>query len=152
MEHPCIDFYENLDLEVSQNQHILMPIHGFLLTSMMFSEKSMTFKEKCISMHFKEEQRISFGVHELFMKLNEFQYKSTSFHENQLFQCISMIFHEGHEFQFNHYFQYFSKWFHLFTIKLKSVFFHWVPWVTLTFIDAHGNALVYFDVHWNSIP
>ena len=124
-----------------------MPIHGFLLTSMMFSEKSMTFKEKCISMHFKEEQRISFGIHELFMNLNEFQYKFTNVHENQLFQYISMIFHKGHEFQLNHDFQYFSKRFYLFIIKLKSVVFHGFSWVTLTFIDAQGNALVYSDVH-----
>ena len=113
--------------------------------------KSKIINENCISMHFKKEQRFSLEIHELFMNLNEFQYKSTCFHENQLFLCISMTFHEGHKFQLNHEFLYVSKRFYLFTIALKYVIFHWVPWVTLTFIDAHWNALVYFDVHWNSM-
>ena len=107
--------------------------------------KSKIINENCISMHFKKEQRLSLEIHELFMNLNEFQYKSTCFHENQLFLCISMTFHEGHKFQLNHEFLYVSKRFYLFAIGIEIYDF---SLSSMGYIDIHRCSLKCIGLLW----
>ena len=125
------------------NPWISTDINDFLWKSRIFKENVL----QCIS---KKSNEFIWNP----LTFHEFEWISIQIYEfpcKKIFQCISMIFHKEEEFQLNHDFQYFSKRFYLFIIKLKSVFFHWVSLFTLSFINAHGNALVYLDVHWNSM-